>query len=173
MAHKTKHLPYRIRIQAHHKTKKRFLSHVLSVYDPMGIAQPLMLNCKLIQMELLLPKDNYPHYTHSFGWDGRIPAYLDKKCNEMMKPAETQENSPSHAHFTQKRKACQEHNSSMTSQMPQTSRCVTLYILERSQAITILTSPSFVENRKFFRTKFIKRAIINSKSSTKRSGWPH
>ena len=39
------------------KTKRGFLSHTMAVYDPQGIAAPLMLTCKLLQRELFPPKD--------------------------------------------------------------------------------------------------------------------
>merc|ERR1712074_135721 len=66
------------------KTKRGFLSHTMAVYDPQGIAAPLMLTCKLLQRELFPPKDEDPHHTHGLGWDEPIPAQFHKQWDKMI-----------------------------------------------------------------------------------------
>ena len=55
----------------------------MAVYDPQGIAAPLMLTCKLLQRELFPPKDADPHCLHHLGWDDPIPIMFHDKWDTM------------------------------------------------------------------------------------------
>ena len=66
------------------KTKRGLLGHIMSVYDPQGIAAPAMLSCKLLQREIFPRKDEDPHYTHAQGWDNPIPTQFHKQWEKML-----------------------------------------------------------------------------------------
>ena len=66
------------------KTKRGFLGHIMSVYDPQGIAAPAMLSCKLLQREMFPPKDADPHNTHAIKWDDPIPSIFHKQWDKML-----------------------------------------------------------------------------------------
>ena len=66
------------------KTRRGFLSYTMAVYDPQGIAAPLMLTCKLLQRELFPPKDADPHCIHHLGWDDPIPIMFHDKWDTMI-----------------------------------------------------------------------------------------
>ena len=66
------------------KTKRGLLGHIMSVYDPQGIAAPAMLSCKLLQREIFPRKEEDPHCTHALGWDDPIPAQFHKQWEKML-----------------------------------------------------------------------------------------
>ena len=57
-------------------TKRGFLGYIMSPYDPMGLASPALLSCKLLQREIFPQIDQNPHRLHTLGWDGPIPNSL-------------------------------------------------------------------------------------------------
>ena len=67
------------------KTKRGFLGHMMSPYDPIGIASPALLSCKLLQREIFPPKDQDPHRLHALGWDDPIPSQFDKQWKQTIK----------------------------------------------------------------------------------------
>lgn len=54
-------------------TKRGILSVVNSLYDPLGIASPVILTGKLIQRAVLLNKKNSPEGMEQYGWDDILP----------------------------------------------------------------------------------------------------
>ena len=56
----------------------------MAVYDPEGIAAPAMLSCKLLQREIMPPKDHDPHGLHTLDWDDPIPKQFDKQWDKMI-----------------------------------------------------------------------------------------
>ena len=69
----------KIKFKDRPKTKRGLLGHIMSVYDPQGIAAPAMLSCKLLQREIFPRKEEDPHCTHALGWDDPIPAQFHKQ----------------------------------------------------------------------------------------------
>ena len=55
----------------------------MSVYDPIGIAEPATLTNKLFQRELTPRKEEDPHCTHALGWDDPIPHQFQKQWDRM------------------------------------------------------------------------------------------
>ena len=67
------------------KTKSGFLSHRMAVHDHLGIAEPAMLTCKLIQRELFPRKDEEDsHCMGALGWEGPIPTHFHKQWDKMV-----------------------------------------------------------------------------------------
>ena len=66
------------------KTKRGFLGQVMSPYDPIGMASPAMLACKLLQRRIFPPKDQDPHNTQTLDWDDPIPTVFHREWNQMI-----------------------------------------------------------------------------------------
>ena len=65
-------------------TRRGLLGYVMSPYDPLGIAAPVMLLCKLLQREVFPPLNDDPHNYAALGWDGILPSYLKKQWEQMV-----------------------------------------------------------------------------------------
>ena len=46
-------------------TKQGLLGYIMSPYNPMGLATPAMLKCKLLQREIIPQITNDPHKLHA------------------------------------------------------------------------------------------------------------
>ena len=66
------------------KTKRGFLGHIMSPYDPPGMTAPAMLSCKLLQREIFPTKDMDPYNLQSMGWDDPIPKIFHKQWDRML-----------------------------------------------------------------------------------------
>lgn len=65
-------------------TKRGLLGHLMSPYDPFGIAAPAMLAPKLLQREIMPPSENDPHLYHALDWDDPLPKRLETQWNQMI-----------------------------------------------------------------------------------------
>ena len=65
-------------------TRRGLLGTIMSPYDPMGIAAPAMLKCKLFQREVLPPSRDDPHNYHKLGWDDPLPSRLSTQWKEVV-----------------------------------------------------------------------------------------
>ena len=66
------------------KTKRGLFGHIGAVYDPQGIADPVMLEAKLLRREIIPRKEEDPHCTHALGWDDPIPKQFHKQWDQML-----------------------------------------------------------------------------------------
>ena len=65
-------------------TRRGLLGTIMSPYDPMGIAAPAMLKCKLFQREVLPPSRDDPHNYNTLGWDDPLPSRLLPQWKEVV-----------------------------------------------------------------------------------------
>ena len=67
------------------KTKAGALGHIGAVFDPLGIADPAKLVCRLLTREIIprLGEDD-PHGVRGLGYWKTIPAVFDQQWNKMV-----------------------------------------------------------------------------------------
>ncbi len=66
------------------KTKRGLFGQIGAVYDPQGIADPVMLEAKLLRREIIPRKEEDPHCTHVLGWDDPIPRQFHEQWDKML-----------------------------------------------------------------------------------------
>ena len=65
-------------------TRRGLLSYIMAPYDPLGIAAPAMLSCKLFQRTVFPPAHDDPHEYQALGWDLPLPSHLSAQWKEMV-----------------------------------------------------------------------------------------
>ena len=65
------------------KTKAGALGHIGAVFDPLGIADPAKLVCRLLR-EIIPRLEDDPHGVGALGWYKTIPAVFDQQWNKMV-----------------------------------------------------------------------------------------
>ena len=65
-------------------TKRSLLRIIMAPYDPLGIAAPALLSCKLFQRLVFPPATDDPHGYHALGWDDPLPSRLNDQWKEVI-----------------------------------------------------------------------------------------
>ena len=96
----------------------------MAPYDPLGIAAPALLSCKLFQRLVFPPATDDPHGYHSLGWDDPLPSRLKDQWKEVINTCSKYKISRSNGRFILQDMELQENNSCSPSPMPLILQCV-------------------------------------------------
>ena len=66
-------------------TKRGLYGHVSAHFDPLGIAAPAILECKLLQREMAPPKGQDVHGWNAIDWDDPIPSLYEPQWKKIIK----------------------------------------------------------------------------------------
>ena len=105
-------------------TKRSLLRIIMAPYDPLGIAAPALLGCKLFQRLVFPPATDDPHDYPSLGWDDPLPSRLKDQWKEVINTCSKYKISRSNGRFILQDMELQENNSCSPSPMPLILQCV-------------------------------------------------
>ena len=127
-------------------TESGLWGHVSALYDPLGIAAPASLHCKLLQREIIPQKDQDPHGLNATGWQDPIPPLFQPQWKMIIKINQEAQNIRLPNVTTPRAMVRHLSSNYLPSPLHRRSLCASLSTSEQSYLMVLSTSPLSQEN---------------------------